>query len=54
MEHKTKSAAESIADGDVTAPPASRISTMMPLLRRAVAVMIGLTAALAGISIRSL
>jgi moderate conductance mechanosensitive channel len=44
MEHKTKSAAESIADGDVTAPPASRISTMMPLLRRAVAVMIGLVA----------
>ncbi len=33
MARKNKSAAEAITDGDATAPPASRISTMMPLLR---------------------
>jgi len=44
MERKNKSAAESIADGDAAGPPASRISTMMPLLRRAMAVLIILIA----------
>ena len=44
MERKNKGAAEAIADGDASAPPASRISTMMPLLRRTVAVLIGLVA----------
>jgi small-conductance mechanosensitive channel len=44
MERKSKSAVEAIADGDATAGPASRISTMMPLLRRAVAVLIILIA----------
>jgi len=44
MGRRSKSAADAIADGDAAANPASRISTMMPLLRRAVAVMIGLVA----------
>ena len=44
MERKNKGAAEAIADGDASGPPASRISTMMPLLRRTVAVLIGLVA----------
>ena len=44
MERKSKSAAEAIADGDAAAAPASRISTMMPLLRRAMAVLIILIA----------
>jgi small-conductance mechanosensitive channel len=44
MERKNKSAAEAIADGDAAAAPASRISTMMPLLRRAMAVLIVLIA----------
>jgi len=44
MERKTKGAAEAIADGDAAGPPASRISTMMPLLRRTAAVLIGLVA----------
>ena len=44
MERKGKGAAESIADGDAAGPPASRISTMMPLLRRTVAALIGLVA----------
>ncbi|MCA0304293.1 MAG: mechanosensitive ion channel family protein [Proteobacteria bacterium] len=44
MEHKNKNAADAIADGDAAGPPASRISTMMPLLRRTVAVLIGLVA----------
>jgi small-conductance mechanosensitive channel len=44
MERKSKSAAEAIADGDAAAGPASRISTMMPLLRRAMAVLIVLIA----------
>ena len=44
MERKSKSAAEAIADGDTAAGPASRISTMMPLLRRATAALIILIA----------
>lgn len=44
MERKNKSAAEAIADGDAAGAPASRISTMMPLLRRAMAVLIVLIA----------
>jgi small-conductance mechanosensitive channel len=44
MEHKKKNAADAIADGDAAAAPASRISTMMPLMRRAMAVLIGLVA----------
>jgi len=44
MERKSKSAADAIADGDAAAAPASRISTMMPLLRRAMAVLIVLIA----------
>ena len=44
MERKSKDAAAAIADGDAPTGPASRISTMMPLLRRAVAVLIGLVA----------
>ena len=43
-ERKHKDAAAAIADGDAAATPASRISTMMPLLRRTVAVLIGLVA----------
>ena len=44
MARKTKNAAEAIADGDATAPPASRISTMMPLLRATGAVLITIVA----------
>ncbi|MFO1159847.1 MAG: mechanosensitive ion channel [Reyranellaceae bacterium] len=44
MGRKTKSAAESIADGDAAGAPASRLSTMMPLLRRTMAVLIILIA----------
>ena len=44
MERKSKSAADAIADGDASGAPASRISTMMPLLRRAMAVLIVLIA----------
>jgi small-conductance mechanosensitive channel len=44
MARKNKSAAEAIADGDATAPPASRISTMMPLLRATGAVLITIVA----------
>jgi moderate conductance mechanosensitive channel len=46
MEHKTKSAAEAIAGGDAVAPPASRLSTMMPLLRMAMVIVIGVIAVL--------
>ena len=44
MGQKNKSAAQAIADGDAAASPASRISTMMPLLRRSAAVLIALVA----------
>lgn len=44
MEKKNKSAAEAIADGDAASTPASRISTMMPLLRAATAVLITIIA----------
>ncbi len=44
MERKTKSAAEAIADGDAAGSPASRISTLMPLMRIAMAIVIGLIA----------
>jgi small-conductance mechanosensitive channel len=44
MERKHKSAADAIAEGDTAAAPASRISTIMPLLRTAVAIAIGLVA----------
>ena len=44
MQSKTKSAAEAIADGDAASTPASRISTMMPLLRAATAVLITIIA----------
>ncbi|TAJ40955.1 MAG: mechanosensitive ion channel family protein [Reyranella sp.] len=44
MGRKSKSAAEAIADGDAAGPPASRISTMMPLLRAATAVLITIIA----------
>ena len=40
MARKNKSAAEAIVDGDAASTPASRISTMMPLLRAATAVLI--------------
>ncbi len=40
MARKPKSAAEAIADGDAAATPASRIGTMMPLLRMAAAILI--------------
>ena len=46
MEHKTKSAAEAIAGGDAAGPPASRLSTMMPLLRMAMVIVIGVIAVL--------
>ncbi|MEA2800097.1 MAG: moderate conductance mechanosensitive channel, partial [Rhodospirillaceae bacterium] len=46
MEHKTKSAAEAIAGGDAAGPPASRLSTMMPLLRMAMMIVIGVIAVL--------
>ncbi len=44
MERKNKSAADAIADGDAAGAPASRISTMMPLLRMATAILIGIIA----------
>jgi small-conductance mechanosensitive channel len=44
MERKTKSAAEAIVDGDAAGSPASRISTLMPLMRVAMAIVIGLIA----------
>ncbi|WIM09172.1 mechanosensitive ion channel family protein [Enhydrobacter sp.] len=44
MAHRQKSAAQAIADGDATPPPASRITTMMPLLRMATAILIGVIA----------
>ena len=44
MARKSKDPAAAIADGDAAAGPASRISTMMPLLRRAAAVLIILIA----------
>ena len=40
MAHKPKDAAAAILDGDAAAVPASRLSTMMPLLRVAVAILI--------------
>ena len=51
MARKTKSAADAIADGDAAAPPASRISTMMPLLRVAVAILIGVIAVMIALEI---
>ncbi|MBI3197374.1 MAG: mechanosensitive ion channel, partial [Rhodospirillales bacterium] len=44
MARKNKDAAAAIADGDASGPPASRISTMMPLLRMAAAILIGVIA----------
>ena len=44
MGRKTKDAAQAIADGDANAAPASRLSTMMPLMRRTAAVLIILVA----------
>ncbi len=44
MGTKTKDAAQAIADGDANAAPASRLSTMMPLMRRTAAVLIILVA----------
>ena len=44
MAPKTKDAAQAITDGDANGPPASRLSTMMPLMRRAAAVLIILIA----------
>jgi len=44
MERKTKSAAEAIVDGDAAGSPASRISTLMPLMRVAMAIVIGVIA----------
>ncbi len=44
MGTKTKDAAQAIADGDAAAGPASRLSTMMPLIRRTAAVLIILVA----------
>lgn len=44
MARKNKDAAAAIADGDAAAAPASRISTMMPLLRGAGAVLIAIIA----------
>ncbi|MBS0527068.1 MAG: mechanosensitive ion channel family protein [Proteobacteria bacterium] len=40
MAHKPKDAAAAILDGDAASTPASRLSTMMPLLRVAVAILI--------------
>src|SRR5262249_38807449 len=40
MARKSRNAADAIADGDPSAMPASRISTMMPLLRMAAAILI--------------
>jgi small-conductance mechanosensitive channel len=44
MARKNKNAAAAIADGDAAGPPASRISTMMPLMRMSAAVLIGVVA----------
>jgi len=44
MGTKSKDAAQAIADGDANAAPASRLSTMMPLMRRTAAVLIILVA----------
>ena len=44
MARKNKNAADAIVDGDAAGPPASRISTMMPLLRGTAAVLIGVIA----------
>jgi small-conductance mechanosensitive channel len=44
MAHKSKNAADAIVDGDAAPPPASRISTMMPLLRATGAVLIAVVA----------
>ena len=44
MGTRTKDPAQAIADGDAAAGPASRLSTMMPLLRRTAAVLIILIA----------
>ena len=44
MGTKNKDAAQAIADGDANAAPASRLSTMMPLMRRTAAVLIILVA----------
>ncbi|MBV8412290.1 MAG: mechanosensitive ion channel family protein [Alphaproteobacteria bacterium] len=44
MEHKTKDAAQAIADGDPAKGPASRISTLMPMLRVTGAVVIAVIA----------
>lgn len=44
MASKTKDAAQAIADGDANAAPASRLSTMMPLMRGTAAVLILLVA----------
>ncbi|MDP1839114.1 MAG: mechanosensitive ion channel family protein [Reyranella sp.] len=44
MARKNKDAAAAIADGDAAGPPASRISTMMPLMRMTAAVLIGVVA----------
>jgi len=44
MARKSKTAAEAITDGDAAAAPASRISTMMPLLRITGAVLITIIA----------
>jgi small-conductance mechanosensitive channel len=44
MARKPKNAADAIADGDAAATPASRLSTMMPLLRIAAGILIGFLA----------
>lgn len=44
MKRRNKSAAEAIVDGDAAGTPASRISTMMPLLRAATAILITIIA----------
>ena len=44
MARKSKNAADAIVDGDAAGGPASRISTMMPLLRGTAAVLIGVIA----------
>ncbi|HEX2886548.1 hypothetical protein, partial [Vineibacter terrae] len=44
MARKSKGAAEAMADGEAAAAPASRIATMMPLLRVAAAILIGFLA----------
>ena len=44
MARRNKSAADAIADGDAAATPASRISTMMPLMRATAAVLIAVVA----------